>query len=581
MTTGDVELTVLDGGGAVVVPSSSVQVVLGCSSSGTAAQTVATRNPNTLVSVFGQGPLVEYAALCIAKGGTAICLKTATNTAGRVLGDDSAAQDITSSTNATPIVVTKAGHGLKTGDVVTIAGHLVNTAAVGSWVIKKLTTDTFSLLGSIGNGVGGATGTFVWNGVNVLDGDGAVADFEAVSFDPSAVLVSGEAYDTYHVRVLFTAAGTFGTAGIKFKISLDAGRSYGPVISLGTALTFEITDTGLTLTFETGRDISEGAYVSFTTVPPLWATSGIQACLNALQASAYRDAAGLAVLTGDLVAADAATVQAYLETLTDAKIYMRMVGNARDASPPAAWGGEAETEADWMDDVMTDYSQTAAKRICVTAGHYNIPSKIPKALAGAPRYRRPLSYALAARQVTIQPQKHAGRVKDGNLTEIVTSPTTDPIDGFVYHDEALNPGFNDAKFASAKIRPKKKGWWIDNPKLMHDTGSVFTMLPLGLVMDIACGIVNEIGTDDINEDVRLNDNGTLYDNEAIAIEKRMGQALKTQMLNKNMISNYLVVVDRANDVKSTSEVNIAVTIWSRGYILQENITIGFGSSAES
>jgi len=65
---------------------------------------------------------------------------------------------IVSSTNATPIVVTCTGHGFSTGDRVTINNHATNTAANGTWTATRLTADTFSLDGSVGNGVGGATG---------------------------------------------------------------------------------------------------------------------------------------------------------------------------------------------------------------------------------------------------------------------------------------------------------------------------------------------------------------------------------------------------------------------------------------
>ena len=65
---------------------------------------------------------------------------------------------ITSSTNATPIVVTATAHGYATGDLVTINGHATNTAANGTWTVTKITNDTFSLDGSVGNGIGGATG---------------------------------------------------------------------------------------------------------------------------------------------------------------------------------------------------------------------------------------------------------------------------------------------------------------------------------------------------------------------------------------------------------------------------------------
>jgi hypothetical protein len=70
----------------------------------------------------------------------------------------------TSSTNATPIVMTKAGHGLATGDTIIVNGHTTNTNANGVWDVT-VSGDDFTLLNadgsnSVGNGVGGATGTF-------------------------------------------------------------------------------------------------------------------------------------------------------------------------------------------------------------------------------------------------------------------------------------------------------------------------------------------------------------------------------------------------------------------------------------
>lgn len=69
---------------------------------------------------------------------------------------------ITSSTDATPIVVKSAAvHGLTTGDRVTIMGHTTNVAANGTWTITVVDTDDFSLDGSVGSGAGaGASGVF-------------------------------------------------------------------------------------------------------------------------------------------------------------------------------------------------------------------------------------------------------------------------------------------------------------------------------------------------------------------------------------------------------------------------------------
>jgi hypothetical protein len=65
---------------------------------------------------------------------------------------------INSSTNAAPIAVSATAHGYNTGDSVEIEGHLTNTAANGFWQITRIDANTFSLNGSTGNGVGGATG---------------------------------------------------------------------------------------------------------------------------------------------------------------------------------------------------------------------------------------------------------------------------------------------------------------------------------------------------------------------------------------------------------------------------------------
>lgn len=70
---------------------------------------------------------------------------------------------ISSSTNASPIVITcsntMASLGISNGDTVIITGHTTNTNANGTWEVANVSGSTFSLVGSTGNGVGGATGS--------------------------------------------------------------------------------------------------------------------------------------------------------------------------------------------------------------------------------------------------------------------------------------------------------------------------------------------------------------------------------------------------------------------------------------
>jgi uncharacterized phage protein gp47/JayE len=67
--------------------------------------------------------------------------------------------NITSSTNASPIVLTIGAHSFFVGQRVRVAGHLVNTNANGDRYISAVSATTITLTGSVGNGVGAATGT--------------------------------------------------------------------------------------------------------------------------------------------------------------------------------------------------------------------------------------------------------------------------------------------------------------------------------------------------------------------------------------------------------------------------------------
>lgn len=86
-----------------------------------------------------------------------------------VIFDSVTPQAITSSTDATPIVVTKASHGLATGDLVLIYGHTTNVAANGIRKVTRVDANTFSLqdpysgsnIAGSGAGAGGASGIFM------------------------------------------------------------------------------------------------------------------------------------------------------------------------------------------------------------------------------------------------------------------------------------------------------------------------------------------------------------------------------------------------------------------------------------
>lgn len=81
---------------------------------------------------------------------------TTAYTAQDVVGSNIA---VTAASNASPIVITTAAHGFSTGDVVTIASVGGNTAANGTFRVTVVSSTTFQLDGSTGNGAYTSGGT--------------------------------------------------------------------------------------------------------------------------------------------------------------------------------------------------------------------------------------------------------------------------------------------------------------------------------------------------------------------------------------------------------------------------------------
>lgn len=72
---------------------------------------------------------------------------------------------ITGATNATPIVITSANHGLTSGQKVTISGVGGNTNANGTFTITVIDANSFSLDGSTGNAGYTSGGTWETTGL--------------------------------------------------------------------------------------------------------------------------------------------------------------------------------------------------------------------------------------------------------------------------------------------------------------------------------------------------------------------------------------------------------------------------------
>ena len=499
-TTGNVQLTINDNGGAsaIVTAAPSVVAIFGVSSIGTANTPISTRSVSTLTSTFGYGPLVELGALLISQGATVIATKCAQTAAG--------------------------------------------TATVPS-----------------GESGGSAVTT-------TLD-------------------ATAGAFDMYFCQLNITQGGTVGGAGqtIRFEVSLDAGRTFGPVqvVDVATApTTFAIPNTGITLNFSAGTIVA-GDQIKFSTKEPKTSAANVATAIAALGNSAYALSGwGSMIVHGAAASADAfstadtATINTALDTLATGQLYDRCFVNVRDAIYPTAWGGAGETDSTDATALIAASTARNAKRVSACAGYYNVPSAIANTVASTPRYRRPCSWAIQARKTLVQVQTLSSRVKDGPLTTVVVDTTNDPTDGFVYHDERVNPGLDAAGYASLWTRLQQgSGFFVRSENLFSPIGSDFDLFAVGQCFDNFCNVLVRYFTTQIDESVRTNSNGTIYENDAQQLESGALAAVAAAMPGQYQAPNTSVTIDRSYNVMVNKKAKVSGTFGQLGYIREFDLTV--------
>jgi hypothetical protein len=141
---------------------------------------------------------------------------------------------LVSSTSASPISVRVTGHGYMTGDVVTIRGHLTNTAANGTWSVTVVDANNFTLNGSTGNGVGAATGHVVGLSMTV-DAAGNLTSYGALQTRALKV------FDQNNAPIMDVETGKRILA-IPIQPSVDSGTAL--TLDLSTGLTQQVRLTG-------------------------------------------------------------------------------------------------------------------------------------------------------------------------------------------------------------------------------------------------------------------------------------------------------------------------------------------------
>ena len=428
----------------------------------------------------------------------------------------------------------------------------------------------------------------------------------------SAVTLTGTPADTYYGILSIVSVGgvttpgtvgTVGVTGIVVAVSLDNNRTVYLTASLLTASTLAIKfpgqpTSGLTLNFGAGT-LCVGDVWSWVSTEPTWSDAYIQSAINCLLPiptllpediiivggsqtrgetisgtpnTGYPGTVGSSNTHGDLAAFDG-----YMTTLFNKRRFTNGICSAGDAAYGGSVyfaGGSTETEAQWMTSLETDVATFAAASdaLGATAGHYNCISPFT-----ATQFRRPLLWQAAARDSAVAIQVDLGRVSDGPL---VNTPIPTAPDGFIYHDESVNPGLDAARYISAWSLLNRPGIFIKNPNLLVTPGSDFNWLQHAHVIDAACLVAYDYFVEELSDSVRVSaTTGFILPQDAMTLQNGCNSALATALTNQGAVSAATCIVSQTDNILSTSTLTVTAKITPLGYLKAINVTITFQNPA--
>lgn len=370
---------------------------------------------------------------------------------------------------------------------------------------------------------------------------------------------AGPPNDDYEFVVNFPTGGTIGVAGITFTYSLDGGRTPSPVQSLGTANFFVFPNSGGSRVNFAAGTINAGDTVSFRGNAPLWNGSEIGAALGALAVS---------TLTWDLVQ----IVGAIDGTGFDA------IATAMAAMPTKAWMGgvrmpnSGESEATYLSSLTGIFDAKSNTFGMLCAGAAQTVSGV-----SFRQYRRQSSVSICARQGSVSEEIDIAAPILGSLAGVNIRDTNgNPVE----HDETVNPGLDDARFAVLRTLEGYEGVFVNNPNLFSPVGSDFQYMQHRRVMNIAKIALQIYFRKRLSQPIQVNaSTGFILESEALEIEAGARSIMRSVLRAKPKASAVDFTLSRTDNLLSTKTLTGQARVTPLAYPKTINLDLGFHNPA--
>jgi hypothetical protein len=335
-----------------------------------------------------------------------------------------------------------------------------------------------------------------------------------------------EPKDDYEVLIVFDVGGTRGADGIKYRWSLDGGRTMSAQQALGVAVLINL---GNGISYDIGAGtILAGQRISDLTTAPCPNATELGDAIDAVKGS--KIAWELMLITCPL---DATLFDVPATKIADKR--HAWIGNTR---MPAV----AESESTYLTSLATAFAAKSTTYGELCAGVCDLTSGV-----NSRKYRRPVAFALGALEAASAEETN---IADPNLPTLPGVSITDALGNPKHHDESRNPGLDDARFSVLRTWDDFEGVFPNRPRLFCTAGSDFYIMPMRRLLNIIHRTARRVMVRRLNQPVEVDKKtGFVKEQELLDMEGLCEAAFSAALTGKKTSAN--MALSRTDNVLST------------------------------
>lgn len=363
--------------------------------------------------------------------------------------------------------------------------------------------------------------------------------------------------DDFNVLITCTLGGTLGTGPITLTYSLDGGITTSPPVALGTATTFAIPNTGISVDFtHSSNTLVTGDTITFLTTGPRMNQTDLDNALTALLAYGGPWESVL-VLGLDASATIVGDLDTTLSGIENPRGIFRFFGIN------SAYKASGTSEATYLSTMTSAFASAASIRGFVAADQGDMADPIWKCTMA-----RPAALFVMARLMASEIEVDAARVSDGPLPNCTI---LDARNNPTHHNEDSSPGLDAIRLVTLRTIPGENGTYVCNPNVISSPGSDYVYMQHVRVMNKACTIAFQELQRLLSSGVASNAAGHIAEGDAQAFEEHVKIPMLGQLRGK--VSDADFIIHRDDDISSNAGalVNADVEIVSLKYVKEFDV----------